>query len=528
MDKFDFFIIVGKIVDLCVCYIEVVVDVEVKVKEKQYVKGKMIVWECIELLVDFGSFVEFDEYVCYCIMVFGMDCLCFYGDFVVIGVGMINGCMVVVYLQDFFIFGGLFGEVVGEKIVKIMEFVFVGGMFCIGIFDFGGVCIQEGVVVFGKYGEIFCLNICVFGVILQIFIIMGLVVGGVVYFFVLMDFVIMVDKISQMFVIGLDVIKMVIGEDVGMEEFGGVYMYNIWLGVVYYFVEDEDDVIDYVCMFFSFLLDNNMVELLLYESMFEFEIIDVDCVLNMIVFDFMNQLYDIYIVIEYVVDEGDFFEVQLLFVFNIVIGFGCVEGCLVGIIVNQLFQMVGMLNIEVGEKVSCFVCFCDVFFILIVMFVDVFGYFFGIDQEWIGVICCGVKLFYVYVEVIVLLVMVILCKVYGGVYIVMGLKQLGVDVNFVWLMVEIVVMGGQGVVNILYCGEIKKVEEVGEDVVVVCICFVNEYIYNVVLLFLVVECGEFDGIIELVNICVLIVKVLWVLCGKCVELLFKKYGNILL
>ncbi len=525
-DKPDLFTTAGKIADLRARYTEAVVDAEAKAKEKQHAKGKMTARERIELLVDPGSFVEFDEYVRHRTTAFGMDRSRPYGDSVVTGVGTINGRTVAVYSQDFSTFGGSLGEVAGEKIVKIMEFALAGGMPCIGILDSGGARIQEGVVALGKYGEIFRLNTRASGVIPQISIIMGPAAGGAVYSPALTDFVIMVDKTSQMFVTGPDVIKTVTGEDVGMEELGGAYTHNTRSGVAHYLAEDEDDALDYARTLLGFLPDNNMAELPSYETVFEFETTDGDRTLNTIIPDSPNQPYDMHTVIEHVVDDGDFLEVQPLFAPNILIGFGRVEGRTVGIIANQPSQMAGTLNIEAGEKASRFVRFCDAFSVPIVTLVDVPGYLPGTDQEWTGVIRRGAKLLYAYAEATVPLVTVILRKAYGGAYIVMGSKQLGADVNLAWPTAEIAVMGGQGAVNILYRGEIKKAEQAGEDVAAVRTRLANEYTYNVASPFLAAERGELDGIIEPANTRVSIAKALRSLRGKRAELPPKKHGNI--
>jgi len=525
-DTPDLLTTAGKIADLRSRYTEAVVDAEKVAKEKQHAKGKMTARERIEGLVDPGSFVEFDEYVRHRTTAFGMDRSRPYGDSVVTGIGTIHGRTVAVYSQDFSTFGGSLGEVAGEKIIKIMEFALAGGMPCIGILDSGGARIQEGVVALGKYGEIFRLNTRASGVIPQISIIMGPAAGGAVYSPALTDFVIMVDKTSQMFVTGPDVIKTVTGEDVGMEELGGAYTHNTRSGVAHYLAEDEDDALDYARTLLGYLPDNNMAEQPSYESAFEFETTDADRTLNTIIPDSANQPYDMHTVIEHVVDDGDFLEVQPLFAPNILIGFGRVEGRTVGIIANQPSQMAGTLNIEAGEKASRFVRFCDAFSIPIVTLVDVPGYLPGTDQEWTGVIRRGAKLLYAYSEATVPLVTVILRKAYGGAYIVMGSKQLGADVNLAWPTAEIAVMGGQGAVNILYRGEIKKAEEAGEDVAAVRTRLANEYTYNVASPFLAAERGELDGVIEPANTRVSIAKALRSLRGKREELPPKKHGNI--
>jgi propionyl-CoA carboxylase beta chain len=522
----------GKIADLRERYTEAVVHAEEVARQKQESKGKLTARQRIELLVDQGSFVEFDEYVRHRTTAFGMDRSRPYGDSVVTGVGTIHGRTVAVYAQDFTTFGGSLGEVAGDKIIKIMEFAMRGGMPIVGMLDSGGARIQEGVVALGKYGEIFRLNTAASGVIPQISIIMGPAAGGAVYSPALTDFVVMVDKTSQMFVTGPDVIKTVTGEDVGMEELGGAYTHNTRSGVAHYLAEDEDDALDYVRTLISFLPDNNMSELPVYESGFEFETTDSDRVLNTIIPDSPNQPYDIHTVIRHLVDapagsaHGDFLEVQPLFAPNIVIGFGRIEGRSVGVIANQPSQMAGTLNIEAGEKASRFVRFCDAFSIPIVTLVDVPGYLPGTDQEWTGVIRRGAKLLYAYAEATVPLVTVILRKAYGGAYIVMGSKQLGADVNLAWPTAEIAVMGGQGAVNILYRGEIKRAHDAGEDVAAVRTRLANEYTYNVASPFLAAERGELDGIIEPAQTRVSIAKALRSLRGKRASTPPKKHGNI--
>ncbi len=525
-DQPDLSTTAGKIADLRSRFQEAVVDAEQSAQQKQHAKGKLTARERIEMLVDLGSFVEFDEYVRHRTTAFGMDKSRPYGDSVVTGVGTIHGRNVAVYAQDFSTFGGSLGEVAGEKIVKVMEFALRGGIPIIGILDSGGARIQEGVVALGKYGEIFRLNTRASGVIPQISLIMGPAAGGAVYSPALTDFVIMVDKTSQMFVTGPDVIKTVTGEDVGMEELGGAYTHNTRSGVAHYLAEDEDDAIDYARTLLGFLPDNNMAELPLYESEFEFETTDADRFLNTIVPDSANQPYDIHQVISHIVDHGDFLEVQPLFAPNIVVGFGRIEGRTVGIVANQPSQMAGTLNIRAGEKASRFVRFCDAFSVPIVTLVDVPGYLPGTDQEWEGVIRRGAKLLYAYAEATVPLVTVILRKAYGGAYIVMGSKQLGADINLAWPTAEIAVMGGQGAVNILYRGEIKRAEEAGEDVAAVRTRLANQYTHDVASPFLAAERGELDGIIEPAQTRVAVAKALRALRGKRASLPPKKHGNI--
>ncbi|MFM6963413.1 MAG: acyl-CoA carboxylase subunit beta [Micrococcales bacterium] len=494
--------------------------------EKQHAKGKKTARERIEMLLDPDSFVELDEFVRHRSTAFGMDKSRPYGDAVVTGVGTINGRQVAIFSQDFTIFGGSLGEAAGNKIIKIMDLAISTGVPLIGMLDSGGARIQEGVIALGKYGEIFKRNTMASGVIPQISIIMGPAAGGAVYSPALTDFVIMVDKTSNMFVTGPDVIKAVTGEDVGMEELGGARTHNTTSGVAHYLASDEEDAIDYARALLSFLPENNLSEAAIYEPVGSLEVTPDDEKLNTFIPDSPNQPYDMHAIIESIVDDGDFLEVQPLFAPNILIGFARVDGRSVGIIANQPQQMAGTLNIEAGEKAARFVRFCDAFSIPILTLVDVPGYLPGTDQEWAGVIRRGAKLLYAYAEATVPLVTVITRKAYGGAYIVMGSKQLGADINLAWPTAEIAVMGGQGAINILYRNEIKKAQEAGEDIAAVRAKLAAEYTYNVASPFLAAERGELDGIIEPSHTRIEVIKALRALRTKRANVPPKKHGNI--
>ncbi len=494
--------------------------------EKQHARGKKTARERIDQLLDHGTFVELDEFVRHRTHAFGMDAKRPYGDAVVTGLGTIHGRQVAVYSQDFTIFGGSLGEVAGEKIIKVMEHAMKTGVPIIGILDSGGARIQEGVVALGKYGEIFRRNTAASGVIPQISIVMGPAAGGAVYSPALTDFVVMVDKTSQMFVTGPDVIKTVTGEDVGMEELGGAYTHNTRSGVAHYLATDEDDALDYVRTLLGFLPDNNLTDTPVYASTARLEVTDDDRRLNTLIPDSPNQPYDVHEVIASIVDDGEFLETQPLYSPNIVVGFGRIEGHSIGIVANQPSQMAGTLNIDAGEKAARFVRFCDSFSIPILTLVDVPGYLPGTDQEWTGVIRRGAKLLYAYAEATVPLVTVITRKAYGGAYIVMGSKQLGADLNYAWPTAEIAVMGGQGAVNILYRNEIKRAEAAGEDVDAVRTRLANEYTYNVASPFLAAERGELDGVIEPAATRMTVIKALRALRTKRASQPPKKHGNI--
>jgi propionyl-CoA carboxylase beta chain len=516
----------GKIEDLRQRYHEAVTAAGETAIAKQHAKGKNTARERIEMLLDPGSFVEIDEYVRHRSTAFGMDKKRPYGDAVVTGVGTIHGRQVALFSQDFTIFGGSLGESAGNKIIKVMDLAIATGVPIIGILDSGGARIQEGVIALGKYGEIFKRNTMASGVIPQISLIMGPAAGGAVYSPALTDFVIMVDKTSNMFVTGPDVIKTVTGEDVGMEELGGARTHNERSGVAHYLADDEADAIDYARALLSYLPENNLSEAVQYAPEGELEITDADEKLNTVIPDSPNQPYDMKTVIEGIVDGREFLEVQPLFAPNILIGFARVDGRSVGIVANQPQQMAGTLNIEAGEKAARFVRFCDAFSIPILTLVDVPGYLPGTDQEWAGVIRRGAKLLYAYAEATVPLVTVITRKAYGGAYIVMGSKQLGADINLAWPTAEIAVMGGQGAVNILFRDQIKKAEEAGMDVAAVRSKLAAEYTYNVASPFLAAERGELDGIIEPSATRISVIKAMRALITKRSNLPPKKHGNI--
>jgi propionyl-CoA carboxylase beta chain len=516
----------GKLEDLRRRYHEAVTASGEAAIAKQHAKGKKTARERIEMLLDPGSFEELDEFVRHRSNAFGMDKARPYGDSVVTGVGTISGRQVAVFSQDFTIFGGSLGEAAGNKIIKVMDLAIATGVPLIGMLDSGGARIQEGVIALGKYGEIFKRNTMASGVIPQISIIMGPAAGGAVYSPALTDFVIMVDKTSNMFVTGPDVIKTVTGEDVGMEELGGALTHNKTSGVAHYLASDEEDAIDYARTLLGYLPENNLAETVAYAPTQDLEVTDEDRALDTLIPDSPNQPYDMHAVIEGIVDEAEFLEVQALYAPNIIIGFARIDGRSVGIIANQPQQMAGTLNIEAGEKAARFVRFCDAFSIPIITLVDVPGYLPGTDQEWAGVIRRGAKLLYAYAEATVPLITVITRKAYGGAYIVMGSKQLGADINLAWPTAEIAVMGGQGAVNILFRDKIKEAEASGADVNAVRAKLAAEYTYNVASPFLAAERGELDGIIEPSATRIAVVKALRALRTKRSSLPPKKHGNI--
>ena len=422
--------------------------------DKQHAKGKLTAMERIEALLDDGSFQQIDGLARHRSHNFGLESERPYGDGVITGYGTIDGRPVCVFAQDFTVFGGSLGEVFGEKIVKVMDLALKTGCPIIGINDSGGARIQEGVVSLGLYGEIFNRNVQASGVVPQISLIMGPCAGGAVYSPAITDFIVMVDKTSHRFITGPDVIKTVTGEDVPFEELGGAHTHNTKSGVAHYMAADEADAFDYVRALLSYLPSNNLDEAPVYDTEADLAVTDHDRELDALIPDSPNQPYDMHRVIEHVLDDDEFLEVQPLFAPNIICGFGRVEGRPVGVVANQPMQFAGTLDIDASEKAARFVRTCDAFNVPVLTFVDVPGFLPGTGQEWEGIIRRGAKLIYAYAEATVPLVTVITRKAYGGAYVVMGSKHLGADINLAWPTAQIAVMGAQGAVNILYRKEL--------------------------------------------------------------------------
>ena len=490
----------------------------------QHGKGKLTARERIELLLDDGSFEEWDMFVEHRCTDFGMANESVPGDGVVTGYGMINGRLTFVYSQDFTVFGGSLSEAHAEKICKVMDQAMKVGAPVIGLNDSGGARIQEGVASLGGYAEIFQRNVSASGVIPQISLIMGPSAGGAVYSPALTDFIFMVKDSSYMFVTGPEGVKTVTHEEVTAEELGGAMTHSTKSGVCDRAFENDVEAILMLRRFFNYLPLSNKEKPPVRKGADTAERLDYS--LDTLVPDNANKPYDMHELITKTVDDGDFFEIQPDYAKNIIIGFARIEGQTVGIVANQPLVLAGCLDIKSSIKAARFVRFCDAFSIPILTLVDVPGYLPGTDQEWAGVIRRGAKLLYAYAEATVPLVTVITRKAYGGAYIVMGSKQLGADINLAWPTAEIAVMGGQGAVNILYRNEIKQAEESGQDVAAVRAKLAAEYTYNVASPFLAAERGELDGIIEPSATRISVIKALRALRTKRADAPPKKHGNI--
>jgi propionyl-CoA carboxylase beta chain len=496
-----------------------------KAVEKQHAKGKMTARERIEKLFDAGSFVEIDELARHRSIAFGLQKNRPYGDGVVTGYGTVDGRQVCVFSQDFTVYGGSLGEVYGEKITKVMDLAMKTGCPIIGINEGAGARIQEGVVSLGLYGEIFKRNVHASGVIPQISLIMGSCAGGHVYSPAVTDFTIMVDGTSNMFITGPDVIKTVTGEDVTMEELGGARTHNTKSGNAHYMGTDEDDALAYTKALLSFLPQNNLDPAPSYDEVADLELTDLDSALDQLIPNSPNQPYDMKTVIESVLDDQDFLEVQPLYAPNIVIGFGRVEGKSVGVVANQPMQLAGCLDINASEKAARFVRTCDAFNIPVLTFVDVPGFLPGTDQEWNGIIRRGAKLIYAYAEATVPLITVITRKAYGGAYDVMGSKHLGADINVSWPTGQIAVMGAQGAVNILYRKELAAVSD-ADEAETKRAQFVEDYETTLANPYIAAERGYIDAVITPHETRAEIVRSLRLLASKRATLPPKKHGNI--
>ena len=517
----------GKIADLARRYEDAVETPETAAAEKQHARSKKTARERIEALLDPGSFVELDAFAKHRSVNFGLEKRRIAGDGVVVGHGTVDGRQICIYSQDFTVFGGSLGEVHGQKITKVMDLALRTGVPLVGISDGGGARIQEGVAALTQFAEIFRRNVAASGVIPQISLILGPSAGGAVYSPALTDFIVMADGTSNMFITGPDVIRAVTGEDVGFEELGGAQTHNERSGVAHYMGADEDDAIDYVRNLLDYLPQNNLSDAPTFAPEHtELEVTDADLELDGLVPDSDSQPYDMRTVIEHVVDDGVFLEVQPLYARNILVGFAHVEGQSVGIVANQPLSMAGTLDINAAEKAARFVRTCDAFNIPVVTLVDVPGFLPGTDQEWNGIIRRGAKLIYAYAEATVPLVTLITRKAYGGAYIVMGSKQLGADINLAWPTAQIAVMGAGGAVNILQRGALKAAAAEGLDVDAERKRLVDEYDEAIVNPWDAAERGYVDAVIAPHDTRIQIVRALRALRTKRASLPPKKHGNI--
>jgi acetyl-CoA carboxylase carboxyltransferase component len=421
---------------------------------KQGQRGKRGARERVLALLDEGSFQELDPFVRHRAKEFGMEQNRPFGDGVVTGFGMIDGRRVAVFSQDFTVFGGSLGEAFAEKMVKLMDLAERYGCPIVGINDSAGARIQEGVEGLAGYGEVFFRNVRASGVIPQISVIAGPCAGGAVYSPAMTDFVFMVERTSQMFITGPDVIKTVTGEEVTHERLGGAETHNRLTGVAHFAAVDEDDLVAQVRTLLSYIPSNNLDDPPHFDPIDDLDREAPE--LDTLVPEQSTKPYDIHDVLAAVLDDGDFFEVQAAHAQNIVVGFGRLDGYSVGVVANQPRVLAGTLDIDASIKAARFVRFCDAFNIPLVVFEDVPGFLPGLDQEHSGIIRHGSKLLYAFAEATVPKVTVITRKAYGGAYVVMNSKHIGADFNVAWPTAEIAVMGPDAAVNLIFRRELAE------------------------------------------------------------------------
>ena len=422
--------------------------------DKQHDAGKMTARERIDALLDKGSFVEIDQFVRHRASGFGIEDKRPPGDAVVTGWGTVDGKTIFVFAEDFTVFGGSLGEVVSEKICKVMDMAVETGAPLIGLKDSGGARIQEGVQALDGYGRIFRRNVLASGVIPQVSIIMGPCAGGAVYSPAITDFIYQVEGTSHLFITGPDVIKAVTGEDVTFDTLGGAHPHSTISGVTHFVSSDGKQALDEVRFLLSFLPQNNMEAPPFFTPADRADRMEES--LTTTVPDSPNQPYSMIELVEAVVDDAEFYEVHHHFAQNIVTGFARLDGYTVGIVGNNPAVLAGTLDIDASVKAARFVRFCDAFNIPLVTFVDVPGFLPGIDQEHGGIIRHGAKLLYAYCEATVPRITVITRKSYGGAYVVMNSRSVGADIVFAWPTAEIAVMGAQGAVNVIHRREIAE------------------------------------------------------------------------
>ena len=491
--------------------------------DAQHGKGKMTARERLALLLDEGSFEEFDMFVQHRCTNFGMEKEHFDGDGVVTGRGTIDGRIVYVFAQDFTVNGGSLSKTMSEKICKVMDLAVQNGAPVIGLNDSGGARIQEGIDALAGYGEIFERNILASGVIPQISGIFGPCAGGAVYSPALTDFTLMVRDTSYMFLTGPGVVRQVTGEEVTQEELGGAAVHAAKSGVAHFAAPEEQEGIEMIKELLSYLPQNNL------DTAPEVPTHDpvgrTDVELDSIIPDQPNKAYDMYDVVRSIVDDHRFFEVHEDFAKNILVGFARMGGQSVGIVANQPRVLAGVLDINASRKAARFVRFCDAFNIPLVTLVDVPGFLCGTQQEYGGIITHGAKLLYAYGEATVPKVTVTLRKSYGGAHIVMSCKQLRGDINYAWPSANIAVMGAEGAVDVLYGKELKAETDPGRRAE---LAETRKKEYNDLFCnpFQAAQKGYIEDIIEPCNTRFRVIRALDSLRGKRREVPAKKHDNL--
>jgi len=484
--------------------------------QRQHEKGKLTARERIELLLDEGSFEEYDMFVEHQCSDFGMEAQKVPGDGVVTGQGTVNGRLVYVFSKDFTVFGGSLSKAHAAKIVKVQKFAAQNGAPVIGMFDAGGARIQEGVDSLAGYADIFMENVLYSGVIPQISVIMGPCAGGDVYSPAMTDFIFMVKDTSYMFVTGPDVVKTVTNEDVSQEDLGGARVHTAKSGVADGAFENDIEALTQMRRLIDFLPGSNREDPPVRPS-FD-DPLRTEPSLDTLIPANPNMPYDMKELIEKVADEGDYFEIGPAFGGNIICAFGRIEGKTVGFVANQPLTLAGVLDIDASRKAARFVRFCDCFNIPIVTFVDVPGFMPGTKQEYGALIKHGAKLLFAFAEATVPKVTVITRKAYGGAYDVMSSKHLRGDVNYAWPTAEIAVMGAKGAVEIIFRKDLGDPDKIAAHT--------KMYEDNFANPFVAARKGYIDDIIRPRSTRARVAKALRALAGKQVENPWKKHDNI--
>ncbi len=488
--------------------------------DKQHAKGKRTARERIEDLLDHDTFVETGMFVTHRATGLGMETSHPAGDGVVTGTGEIDGRSVCVFAQDFTVLGGSVGEAHGRKIAQIMALARRNGVPLIGLNDSGGARIQEGVDALAAYGDIFYQNVQSSGVIPQLSVILGPCAGGAVYSPAITDFVFMVEKTAHMFITGPQVVQAVTHEEVDFESLGGAGIHGEVSGVAHFVGKDEEAVLGQVRWLLSYLPDNNLAPPPYMPSGDDSRRPTPE--LANLVAQGSQHPYDVRLVVETLVDDGEFLEVQPDYAQNLVVGFARMDGYPVGIIANQPDILAGVLDIDASDKGARFVRFCDAFHIPLVTLVDTPGFLPGVDQEHGGVIRHGAKLLFAYAEATVPKVSLILRKAYGGAYIVMSSKHLGGDANFAWPDAEIAVMGPEGAVNVVFRRELGRAQDPDARRAEL----TDHFRRDLANPFVAASRGYLDDIIQPAESRLRIVAALKVLRDKRIDTPKRKHGNI--
>jgi acetyl-CoA carboxylase carboxyltransferase component len=465
-------------------------DHEAHAAVAQHKRGKRTARERIAMLVDEGSFAESDMLAVHRTDAFGLGKRRIPGDGVITGFGRIEGRRVAVFSQDFTVFGGSLGEVMAEKIVKLMDMAVRLGVPIIGINDSGGARIQEGVVSLAGYADIFYRNVRASGVVPQISVIAGPCAGGAVYSPAITDFIFMVRGIGKMYITGPDVIRTITGEEVTHEELGGADTHSVLSGVAHFAADDEQAAFDNVRWLLEYLPSNNLEEPPTKATGDDAN--RADPRLDTVVPESTTKPYDMHDVLMCVLDQGDFLEVQPAHATNIIVGFGRLGGRSIGVVANQPRELAGTLDINSSTKGARFVRFCDAFNIPLLTFVDVPGFLPGTSQEFNGIIRHGAKLLYAYAEATVPKITVITRKAYGGAYDVMCSKHLGADFNYAWPSAEIAVMGPSAAVSVIFRKELAA----ADDPTVRAAELTSDYLERFANPYFAAERGYVDAVIE--------------------------------